>query len=117
MGYKRSDPSPYNGWVSLLSPDGLKAGGWDPGQPFRESQYWPGWEIDACRLPAYSTDIAAAWKVVEKLKQPGRPFRMWTSLNDEFYEATFNGGLTTSTRMTAPMAICCAALQAVGRCS
>ena len=63
--------------------------------------------------PAYSTDIAAAWLVVEKLRethdvelrgyQPYEPNNWQVVVDSEFY-----------TEGTAPHAICLAALKAVG---
>jgi hypothetical protein len=81
-------------------------------------------EVDAYRLPAkeYSTDIAAAWQVVEKL----RPMRIRTAgtcvidvtshalghtvaITETEYEFT----LGAATADTAPHAICLAALEAL----
>lgn len=86
-----------------------------------------GWiDIDTvCRsLPSYSTDIAAAWKVVEKL-QAYNPF--WDA--DGFMEfdlsptsgvdgergwtCNFGDDNTRAYASTAPHAICLAALKAV----
>lgn len=65
-------------------------------------------------IPEYSTDIAAAWEVVEKLRSMGKDIELrghapyepdnWqVVVNDEFY-----------TEGPAPLAICLAALKAKG---
>lgn len=83
---------------------------------------WSGFVCPRCRRPAdmldepcvkrYSTDIAAAWKVVEKIN------RMWaiTRLPSEnIYQAAFidRAPLLEVAAETAPLAICRAALLAV----
>lgn len=62
-------------------------------------------------VPPYSTDIAAAWGVVEKLRERGFGF----SLNDGWI-AWFLAGRSDwhADAETAPHAICLAALKAVG---
>jgi hypothetical protein len=78
-----------------------------------------------------STDIAAAWEVVEKLS-PGRPFVLqirntmmggfqvrasWTDTEIvNTYDADFGGRMRVdqATAATAPLAICLAALRAAG---
>ena len=69
---------------------------------------------------AYSTDIAAAWEVVEKITAPGRlTGGAWRHLNGK-YDAVFSeqlgGGVfaMSDEAPTAPLAICHAALKAVG---
>jgi hypothetical protein len=78
-------------------------------------------------LRAYSTEIAAAWEVVEKVavkgidfyleKDPHRSF-YWCRFNDTI-QGTFNREGYEDTRLgegtadTAPLAICLAALEAV----
>jgi hypothetical protein len=64
-------------------------------------------------LPPYSTSIAAAWKVVEKLMKGKRNVGVWSE--DGKWEATieeYDGGLIEHTAVadTAPLAICLAAL-------
>jgi hypothetical protein len=56
----------------------------------------------------YSTDIAAAWKVVEKLKS-GKPIYMRIFWQDN-YGAAFGNPSTSVFANTAPEAICKAAL-------
>ena len=85
--------------------------------------YWEkldnAWEGQWSRLPHYSTDISAAWKVVEKMLESngvydfgccnryGETFSSWFYPNaDESYTCSFD--------KTAPMAICLAALAARG---
>jgi hypothetical protein len=76
-----------------------------------------GCEITAHRIPEYSTDIAAAWLVVEKLRQQG--FRIMVSTDDElewgayFEDRRHSSG--SSEHDSAPLAICRAALKAVSR--
>jgi hypothetical protein len=66
-------------------------------------------------IEAYSTDIAAAWQVVEKMRERG----MYVSVDpfDDFYEAVVifavGGEIATATYPTAPQAICLAALEAI----
>ncbi len=73
-------------------------------------------------VPSYSTDIAAAWTVVERMRELG--WRMllenWVS-SDDAYAAFFHpqdryryGNHIGVTDDTAPVAICRAALRAVG---
>jgi hypothetical protein len=63
-------------------------------------------------VPFYSTDIAAAWQVVEKLQyydahyQQGHHF--WRFITPEW------GRIEYSAHTSAPMAICLAALKAIG---
>jgi hypothetical protein len=87
-----------------------------------------GW---ACASPRYSTDIAAAWEVVERLKDANRDDASYdfdliyesskereTGLrNDVFgWFAQFGEAEHGSGRAdTAPLAICLAALEAVGK--
>lgn len=69
-------------------------------------------------LKHYSTDISAAWEVVEKLSRNGcYGFDLgWTSsTNGKPWHATFAGGRDAHAwAETAPHAICLAALKAVG---
>ena len=63
-------------------------------------------------LPPFSTDIAAAWKVLEKLKSVGLQIDVGTH-----YSGWACGIDNSTTRLwssapTAPIAICCAALAA-----
>jgi hypothetical protein len=73
------------------------------------------------RPPAYSTDIAAAWLVVEKMEELG--FRVdiesgWENLREyraykvRFYKPHY---LEDAQSEHAPLAICKAALKAVGK--
>lgn len=78
-----------------------------------------GWYPD--HLFPYSTDIAAAWEVVEKLTaQFGDDFTIWSIWSRENkIRARFNRGesrtyAAQADAPTAPHAICLAALKAVG---
>lgn len=79
------------------------------------------------RVPPYSTDIAAAWDVVEKLGNwHGFDFLVWRTAEASqyhegdwqagWYEAGFDGpeSRASAYAKTAPIAICRAALKAVG---
>lgn len=63
-------------------------------------------------IPYYSTDIAAAWTVVEKIKSKDRAifFELVNSVNYK-WECQIGGGNAEAD--TAPHAICLAALKAV----
>ena len=70
-------------------------------------------------LPHYSTDIAAAWEVVEKLRVEGLRLRL-VEYTDGFYAAFGAMAIDTapwqaSQVETAPLAICLAALKAVAQ--
>lgn len=66
-------------------------------------------------IPHYSTDIAAAWEVVEKM---GAPFTLQAGgeggFRCEFSYKPFNSTPTNLTEGSAPMAIAVAALRARG---
>lgn len=72
-------------------------------------------------LPRYSTDIAAAWTVVEKMKEYGWAFALETTHNGDacavFNVGTYIGDDLSGPRCvsadTAPMAICLAAKAAI----
>lgn len=74
-------------------------------------------------LPSYSTDIAAAWEVVEKMRSDYLALRLNRDIGNQNQDdcewcATFEGnGKETpvdSWSSTAPHAICLAALKACG---
>jgi len=69
-------------------------------------------------VPPYSTDMAAAWEVVEKLRRLGYQGGIhWTSSSEAEYECGFGSSLIPPEARqpckaeTAPLAICLAALQ------
>lgn len=73
-------------------------------------------------LPEYSTDIKAAWEVVEKMKSFETGFALIT-LNDQFKELKWIAKFTLlkpkphmkfEMNKSAPLAICLAALKAKG---
>ena len=81
---------------------------------------WPGvfWDGDPdshfFNRRAYSTDIAAAWQVVEKLKERG--FGFWLTASGDCWFEDSNGWRITSKAdgsNSVPLAICRAALEAV----
>jgi hypothetical protein len=75
-----------------------------------EAGYWTaGDERFIHGLPAFSTDIAAAWEVVEKLIASDE----WPEFSLE-YEATLKWSVGDCYGATAPHAICLAALKAMG---
>lgn len=66
----------------------------------------------------YSTDIGAAWKVVEKIQSTGLVFEISSLLNGGynagFYKEPYGDGKCVLGIKEAPRAICLAALKAVG---
>ena len=76
-------------------------------------RFWAGYS-------EYSTDIAAAWQVVEELRnfktktQAGHPLLLQEYFWNKTYFAEF--GATSAEAPTAPLAICRAALLAVMEC-
>jgi len=73
------------------------------------------WEKDA--IPHYSTDIAAAWQVVEKFQSSGEYEIVMRFLTTWIVSIFGLGGNLTDVQVqgdTAPLAICLAALRAVG---
>lgn len=76
-----------------------------------------------CQVPAYSTDIAAAWEVVEKVKRHEWDdlFMRWDEGDKAWWVGRVgcgdNGGDEFNHEVdapTLPLAICLAALKAVG---
>jgi Phage ABA sandwich domain len=69
-------------------------------------------------LPNYSTDISDVWEVVENFKDKGFLFTLKNTVGGEytFSLTDWNGMCSTYTAssVTAPLAICLAALKAVG---
>lgn len=71
------------------------------------------------RVPFYSTDIAAAWEVVEKLKSSSFYIEFYIEFYINRWQCHFchetNGGVNCrrSYAPTAPLAICRAALKAI----
>lgn len=70
-------------------------------------------DVKRAEAPYYSTNIAAAWQVVERMK----PLGVWLVDLQDYYKAAFLnsdddvvGGEASAE--TAPLAICCAALKA-----
>ena len=67
-------------------------------------------------IPHYSTDISAAWEVVEKLHKENDIFDVWHEKDtgfDWWCEVVNNGDGWNVNAKTAPLAICRAALLAV----
>ncbi len=71
------------------------------------------WNEDFVHYRPYSTNISAAWQIVEKLKaqDPALFFQLANSINRK-WECQCGDGWSESD--TAPRAICLAALKAVG---
>ena len=122
-----------------------KVMGWKPGTPCKDEYsdtpteerdtHWqcrkcglrgqwgdPGWEEHDEQPLSYSTDIAAAWLVVEKMRSGGRKFiiEALKPEHTELWYAAFSAtedlsGYEKSKALepTAPLAICLAALEAV----
>ena len=85
-----------------------------------ETRYWSISTADSKRSwyyegPQYSTDIAAAWEVVEKMHS--RDFSMMAEWDDEdrmwFVGFSNKESYKADEAATAPLAICLAALKAV----
>lgn len=70
-------------------------------------------EMNRIELPVYSTDIAAAWMVVERMKELGYPFELGDS--EEGYYATYwNETSAPVYGSSMPECICKAAIEAMG---
>jgi len=75
----------------------------------------PGWRYPSeDHLPHYSTDIAAAWEVVEKLRTKGDPFAVMSPSEYGEYSCYFDSRHPAGAGDTAPLAIVIAALKAKG---
>lgn len=79
--------------------------------------YYFGEYQETIRLPKYSTDIAAAWEIVEKLKAAGKWLSISTSFIGtdekwccEYSENNIQSEVDFVLAETAPLAICRAAL-------
>lgn len=98
-----------------------KVMGWEPVNEFRQWWWENGTKTKEVRTPDYSTDIAAAWQVVERMERrfstvqviwEGPIYGARVLIRDE------DGGAYSTEAdkraKTAPEAICLAALKAVG---
>lgn len=67
-------------------------------------------------IPAYSTDIAEAWAVLEKFPDVQRLEKRWPGEEPPGWwcEVGVDNGSSSAIADTAPLAICLAALEAVG---
>ena len=70
--------------------------------------------------PEYSTDIAAAWLVVEKMRQKGYSVRIdcqWGKISGEPWDVWFRGGRSYTQRLSLslPHGICRAAVDELTR--
>ena len=73
---------------------------------------WSGPSLDAS--PSYSTDIAAAWEVVGRLKENGIGLIIWTASDVvQAYRDKEDGDYLADEKAKVPLAICRAALKAV----
>lgn len=71
-------------------------------------------------VPEYSTDIAAAWLVVEKMRQKGYSVRIdcqWGKIGGEPWDVWFRGGRSGTQRLSLslPHGICLAAVDELTR--
>lgn len=66
------------------------------------------------KLPNFSTDIKAAWMVVEKLRADGYYFCLDEGDRGEYCCIFANPNVYRAEEETAPLSICLAALEAVG---
>ena len=67
--------------------------------------------------PQYSTDIAAAWEVVDEMRKFGQNFSLYRKEGENFWACSF--GIYCALDSTPALTICRAALRAVkdkGRC-
>lgn len=93
-----------------------------------DAHYWAGGEIGTTKLPDYSTNILAAWEVVEAMKKKGYHWwfaatatpREFTDVHSEHKTNLACIRLTCCSQTivkheedTMPFAICCAALKAL----
>jgi hypothetical protein len=63
--------------------------------------------------PAFSTDIASAWEVVERMRQRGLLVGVYTADDGSCWQAATSADATLFSAPTAPLAICRAAIAAV----
>jgi hypothetical protein len=63
-------------------------------------------------VPHYSTDLSAAWQLVERIREPGHAFHL-SRFDPCIWLATFRDDGYAAQAETAPLAICRAALKAV----
>jgi Phage ABA sandwich domain len=111
------------GWKWCASPNTFKPGRpWRRwlAEPYRNMPVWDGvteMPIDGLfdeesNVLYYSTDIAAAWEVVEKMKQRG--FGFWVAGDECWFQHPFAPlNRTSATSTSIPLAICRAALKAI----
>jgi hypothetical protein len=73
------------------------------------------WKPDdgATDFPHYSTDIAAAWQVIEKMRGEESGMRVYRIESMSYWQFGFRGAPWAEAD-TAPLAICRAALKTVG---
>jgi hypothetical protein len=118
MGWKWQRHEDSKGWwcETFHDPNGLKALVRDE-KGTRESHWWPGGEMGARSMPSYSTEISAAWEVVEKMVGKRPAFFVMDRPVDVFskeWRCAFDTSGAYSWADSAPFAICLAALKAVG---
>lgn len=89
-----------------------KVMGWQPN---------PGWLTAERHIPSYSTDIAVAWQIAEAMRLAAIPEEEWASGGWRAAQEPFNAPGWYERDVndwewaeTAPLAICRAALKAVG---
>jgi hypothetical protein len=91
---------------------------------FSGGYYIPNWvkwlkenSVVVTEYPPYSSDIKCAWPVVEKLSKDGFEFQVWREKNGKYnveFAKDFFYVFGFAESETAPLAICLAALKAVG---
>lgn len=82
--------------------------------PEGEIIYLCGCKDNPSTIPSYSTDIAAAWEVMEKLCQYMPKIRITENTGDFYYEAEIGHNNYGSSTENPAHALCLAALKAVG---
>lgn len=98
-----------------------KVMGWEIAEGFPSLHHRSGRKRFAVKTPSFTTDIAAAWQVVEKIQRNGWLFEVgYTPLGGWYadisaYDAKGNQTMKAivASKESAPMAICLAALKAV----
>lgn len=74
-------------------------------------------DVESISIPSYSTDMSAAWLIVERMKKFGFEFKLHTYPHQEVYWVEFNSiiyGEYKGAGESAALAICRTALYSVG---
>jgi len=117
MGWHDPQDPEWNGWKDcglLIWQDSMIRPRDKP--PVNSKAGWMAYGV-VDRVPAFSTDIAAAWEVVEKLHQRFPTIHLSLGAPNQRWYCSFFGTVDDKGSAleadTAPLAICLAALKAV----